>query len=313
MKEVPVKNDGDELSADEYSLCTSQECQNQVRNTAQTLSEANIEQLTQSTIRLAANAVGYEDTGGVPDNYLLSLRTTFSNAAPTSLFVGFNIFFEVDNANTGAVTINVESLGAKSLLNNDVSQLSADQLVPDTINYAFYDGTNFVLVPLNATDASFKAALANETPPNQGDKLVGHTGETVFSAIDARPTSTTLAADTGAALIGTSSGDTVQDELDGFKGMSILAACRTLNDSGSSRSNEVNISSVNNISTGNYVINFTTALPNTDYIVMVSVGSTDMTVSYINAGTTSIGIETKNVSITDFNVPWSFIAFELNV
>jgi len=264
MKDVPTKNTGDELSANEYSLCTSQECQNQVKNTGQTLSEANLEQLTQSTVLVGNNAIGYEDTTGVvSNNYLLSVRTQFNNVAPTSLFNGFNIFFEVVNANTGDVTLNVESLGVTSLVDSQTQQLAADTLVPNTTNYAFYDGTNFVLGLINATDAAFKAALADQDISTQGDKLVGHTGETVFSAINARPTSTTLSANGGAALIGTTSSDTVQDELD--------KTLITIAFGGTDNSTLLFGSGVSFIKGGPdlgiYEFTFTVAEPDTNYII----------------------------------------------
>ena len=74
MKQVPIKQTGDTLSADEYSLCTSQECQNQVENTTQALTDGNLEQLTQSTNRIANNSLVFQDvTGGPSNNYILSL------------------------------------------------------------------------------------------------------------------------------------------------------------------------------------------------------------------------------------------------
>lgn len=184
MKQVPTKTTGDTLSADEYSLCTSQECQNQVENTDQTLSDSNLNQLTQSTNRIANNALTFNDvTGGPSNNYILSEFTQFSNITLTSLFQGMAIIFEAIEANSGAVTLNVNALGAIPLINIDGSPLEANQLVPGVVNYVKFVGTNFILAPFNATDLAFQIALASQSSGSEGSLLVGNTDESVKASL----------------------------------------------------------------------------------------------------------------------------------
>ena len=203
MKQVPVKSTGDTLSADEYSLCTSQESQNQVVNSDITLNQSDLNQLTESTNRIANNSLTYEDiTGVASNNYQLSQTTQFLNTIITQYSQGMALFFSVVIANTGAVTLNVNGISAATLLNVDASPIIAGQLTPGVINYVKFVGSNFILSPFNATDLAFQAQLANQTGGTEGDRLVGHTGETVFNAINDRPTSAALASTSGAGLIG---------------------------------------------------------------------------------------------------------------
>ena len=69
-----------------------------------------------------------------------------------------------------------------------------------------FDGTNtyWALVDFSASD-QLAAELANENPGDEGDRLVGHTGETVYSAINNRVQTALLAASgasAGSSLVG---------------------------------------------------------------------------------------------------------------
>jgi len=74
------------------------------------------------------------------DTIVLTLTT-----APTSYTSGMQIgFYKSASANTGACTINVNSLGAKALVKRDGSTaLGAGDLVANTLYFATYDGTSF--------------------------------------------------------------------------------------------------------------------------------------------------------------------------
>jgi hypothetical protein len=58
---------------------------------------------------------------------------------------GFKIIFKGANANTGAATINLNSLGAKSLKMPDGSALIGGEISTTSFTEAIYDGTNFIL------------------------------------------------------------------------------------------------------------------------------------------------------------------------
>lgn len=153
MKEVPQKNTGDELSADEYSLCTSLECQNTVLNTDQTLNENNLNQQTQAIVRIGNLSSTFKDqTGMVSNNYILTLDTAFNQCNFTTYFEGMTLQFIVDNVNTGSVTLNIDSLGAVPLLNSSNTALTGGELLPNVVHYVKYVGTNFVLYNYNSGD-----------------------------------------------------------------------------------------------------------------------------------------------------------------
>lgn len=64
----------------------------------------------------------------------------------TSYSAGMLVFFVPANNSTGAVTINIDSLGAKSIVKGDGTALESGDLQASTIHAILYDGTNFVLL-----------------------------------------------------------------------------------------------------------------------------------------------------------------------
>jgi hypothetical protein len=70
---------------------------------------------------------------------------------------------KVANANTGASTLNVNSLGAKNILNPDASSLSSGQLASGSLVMVVYDGTQFILLGGSATQSynGFKNRIIN--------------------------------------------------------------------------------------------------------------------------------------------------------
>ena len=65
---------------------------------------------------------------------------------PQTLTAGTTISFKAANANTGASTINVNSLGAKAIKKNGTEALVAGDLRTGTVITVVYDGTNFQMV-----------------------------------------------------------------------------------------------------------------------------------------------------------------------
>jgi hypothetical protein len=63
-----------------------------------------------------------------------------------SYSTGMLVFFTPANNCTGATTINVDSLGAKSIVRGDGTALESGDLQASTIHAILYDGTNFVLL-----------------------------------------------------------------------------------------------------------------------------------------------------------------------
>lgn len=75
------------------------------------------------------------------DTYVVS----FTNLAPTAYYAGMMILVKFATTNTGASTINVNSLGAKAIRKGTggATALSASDLVTTKIYTLIYDGTNF--------------------------------------------------------------------------------------------------------------------------------------------------------------------------
>lgn len=103
--------------------------------------------------------------GGIPHlNYSDAINQTFTYAAasgtnaitmslavaPTAYAAGQKFVFKAAATNTGSATLNVNSLGAKTLKKKDVtggtlSTLSAGDIISGGIYTAFYDGTDMIL------------------------------------------------------------------------------------------------------------------------------------------------------------------------
>ena len=85
--------------------------------------------------------IWYAATSGT-DTYTATLTP-----APSAYFTGMKVQLKFGNTNTGAATINLNSLGAKALKKGvgGATALSASDLVTTKIYSAVYDGTNFQL------------------------------------------------------------------------------------------------------------------------------------------------------------------------
>lgn len=83
---------------------------------------------------------GYAATSGT-DTYTASFTPTI-----TAYATGQLLALNFGNANTGAATINVDGLGAKSLTKNGTSDLVSGDVNASEIRMAVYDGTRFQLI-----------------------------------------------------------------------------------------------------------------------------------------------------------------------
>lgn len=72
-------------------------------------------------------------------------QTVTLSPAPTTYYAGMEIKFIPGNANTGACTLNVNSLGAKSIKTIEGEALSSGQLETSMIAHLLYNGTDFIL------------------------------------------------------------------------------------------------------------------------------------------------------------------------
>lgn len=101
----------------------------------------------------------YAADGQTSDAYEVTLAP-----APTAYFTGMVVKFKANTLNTGACTLNVNSLGAKTLKKNVSSDLETGDILANQIVTVIYDGTNFqVLSHLSTTISNNGWILANET------------------------------------------------------------------------------------------------------------------------------------------------------
>ena len=125
----------------------------------QTTPTANI---PMGTYKITDLGVGTAATDAVRMSQIQSNSTTFLTAAGTdtitatasptlTAYASGNLFtFVVANTNTTAVTLNVDSLGAKAITRDGTTALAAADLVATEVVVVVYDGTRFQVVNPNA-------------------------------------------------------------------------------------------------------------------------------------------------------------------
>lgn len=97
----------------------------------------------------------YAADAGANDTYVITL-----SPAPAAYVTGMKISFKANTANTGACTLNVNGLGAKTIKKFVSTDLSDNDILASQFVTVIYDGTNFVL---QSTVSSFKGLVAKGT------------------------------------------------------------------------------------------------------------------------------------------------------
>lgn len=89
----------------------------------------------------------YAADAGANDTYVITL-----SPVPSAYTNGMVVRFKANTANTGAATLNVNSLGAKSIVKNYDVALADNDIKAGQIVSVIYDGTNFQLIsPISNT------------------------------------------------------------------------------------------------------------------------------------------------------------------
>jgi len=101
----------------------------------------------------------YAADAGSTDSYAIVL-----SPPPTSyaLITGVSINFKANTLNTGAATLNLNSLGAKTILKMNDQALATGDIEAGQIVTVVYDGTNFQMVSTSAVSATTGVSVADE-------------------------------------------------------------------------------------------------------------------------------------------------------
>lgn len=112
---------------------------------------------------------GYGTTTGSANTYVLTL-----SPAPMTLVDGLAICAKINVQNTGASTINVNGLGAKSILDSKGNAMTAGKLKANTPYTMRYNGTNFILQGEGASgDATASDLYSGKTASVDAGDIVG--------------------------------------------------------------------------------------------------------------------------------------------
>ncbi len=95
---------------------------------------------------------------GAADAYVVG-----GDPAYTAYFDGMKIRVKITNINTGASTINVDSLGVKSIVKNVSTPLVAGDLPVGAIIDIQYDGTNFQVAPVPSISGAIVQTVNTQT------------------------------------------------------------------------------------------------------------------------------------------------------
>lgn len=173
MQDLNDKITGSTLTANEWNEVPS-EIQNVIESLNITLSAGDLNQLGKAVAGYIANGTFYTDSGAA-DAYVLTVIGSKQN--PPQYTDGFEINFITTNANTGASTVNVATLGVKNIKLSGGDDPSAGEIT-GRIRCA-YDVSNgwFELLESGSMPALFINDLRTIEPTVDGElrTISGHT------------------------------------------------------------------------------------------------------------------------------------------
>lgn len=157
MRNLSAKADnvGDVLPATDFNALNS-ELENAVTSSGQTLDpeggpDTDVEMLGKA-MTIYGNASQFYQDSGAANAYVLARA---GNLKPLVDYIdGVTVMFKAGNSNTGASTINVDSLGAKALRDNNDTALVGGEIIAEGYVIARYNAVNdrFEIIKSTATD-----------------------------------------------------------------------------------------------------------------------------------------------------------------
>lgn len=120
-----------------------------------------------ATIRTMYASAGQVQDGALTNLTLVSgtdVITATGAVGMGAYATGQTFTFTAAATNTGAVTLNINSIGAKAITKNGATALSAGDITSGAVVQVVYDGTQFQLVSSSLTVRSFSAGTTGLTP-----------------------------------------------------------------------------------------------------------------------------------------------------
>lgn len=124
----PTNADGNLTAAEFNNFIT--ELENIALTTGQTLSGSDVYQLAKSMANYAVSGTLLLDSGVTAGAYVLAAPSP--RMSPTNYFDGMQVRFFTTNSNTGASTVNINSLGIKNVNRSDGSSLQSGDILAGT-------------------------------------------------------------------------------------------------------------------------------------------------------------------------------------
>lgn len=111
----------------------------------------------------------YAADAGANDTYAITLSPALS-----AYTTGMAIRFKANTANTGAATLNVNSLGAKTIKKNVSQDLETGDISANQIITVVYDGTNFQLQSIPSEFVRFTNGVSSHDIATTGTQTIAH-------------------------------------------------------------------------------------------------------------------------------------------
>lgn len=153
MQQLNDKIPGSTLTADEWNEAM-EELQNVITDAGQALDGGDLTQVAKAIIIAATAGSLYEDSGAA-DAYVLARAGGNNLENPISLFDGMRVDFEPTNNNTGASTVNINSLGVTDIQHYNGKALQANDLVVGLRISMYYDSSATAFKILGAANVGF--------------------------------------------------------------------------------------------------------------------------------------------------------------
>lgn len=128
---------------------------------------------------MASKVARYDSNGFIPGKYAIDVGTTdaYNVFIPgiTSYIAGEQMSIKVATSNTGAATLNVNSLGAKTIVKSVNTTLANGDILAGMVITVIYDGTNFVLQNPTANALSvISSSSTSAGPSGSGTQTITH-------------------------------------------------------------------------------------------------------------------------------------------